>query len=123
MSLFGPLWMHHQNESMAMERAASAKARGLDMSTYGTPLPGSKSESTTTINNTGGGFLRGALVTALTLATGAGGAVGLMKALAPAVVPTLEKVSPKAAQLYDAVIEEQQPDGSWKQIERKHLTP
>lgn len=80
-SWFAPLLIHNHNQQTAMMRAAAARAQGLDPEVYGVPLPGSN--VTTTVNNTGGGLVKGAVLAAIMLVVGALGAAGLGKVLSP----------------------------------------
>jgi hypothetical protein len=110
-----------------MIRAAAAKAQGLDPNVYGVPLPGS---NVTTTNNQSG-FVKGALISAAMIAGGAG-ASSLLPAIQSAITgqpaavskpvtgqPTTASNKPTTA--YEAVIEQQQPDGTWKQIGSQKL--
>lgn len=134
---------HNLNQQQAMQRAVQAQAQGLDPAAYGTVYPGSTvttTHNTTTTNNTGSGILKGALLsTALLTAGTVGGGLGLLHlnskpagqegaVVTPAPVPppqVREKVItvPGATQDWDAVYEELQPDGTWRQIKRERLTP
>jgi hypothetical protein len=142
-SWFAPLLIYGQNQQTALTRAATAKANGLDPNIYGLPMPGSTVTNTTT--NTGGGLLKGALLSAGMLASGAAATVGGQKLVAPPTVnvPAIVATAPAtlfppaptapvatspapvapATPAWDAIYEEQQPDGTWKQIKREHLTP
>jgi hypothetical protein len=120
-SWFAPLWIHNHNQQTAAIRAAAAKAQGLDPNVYGVPLPGSN--VTSTVNQSARGFLPGAIVTALALAGGGAGALGLREGLGRIPPAVAQPAQPAPAQAWDAVTEEQQPDGSWKQIRREHLKP
>jgi hypothetical protein len=128
-----PLLIHNQNQNTAMIRAAAAKAQGLDPNIYGVPLPGS---NVTTTNNQSG-FVKGALISAAMIAGGAG-ASSLLPAVtsaisgtpaaatkpataAPATTPVASNQKPTTA--YEAIIEQQQPDGTWKQISSQKLEP
>lgn len=111
---------HGHNQQQALERAAQAQALGLDAAKYGAPFPGAQVNMTTT-HNTTGGWLKGALLGASLLAAGVGAGLvanGALKPTAPAATPAVE---PAAIDGWDAIYEEQQPDGSWKQIRREHL--
>lgn len=121
-SLAAPLLIHNQNQAAAMTRAAAAQGLGLDPATFGTPFPGS---TITTTNNQTAGWLKGALLGAGLLAGGSAAGLGAAKALTqPAAVQTTPQPIPSApGQAWDAITEEQQPDGSWKQIKRERLTP
>lgn len=126
-SLFAPLVLHNLNQQQAMHRAVQAQSQGLDVTTYGSPFPGSTVTHNTTTNNSGG-ILRGALVGAMMLLAGGAGTVGVSKMLSPSQTPT-PPVQPSGAgqtakpAAWDAIIEQQQGDGSWKQIGQQHLQP
>jgi hypothetical protein len=125
-----PLLIHNQNQNTAMIRAAAAKAQGLDPNVYGVPLPGS---NVTTTNNNSSGFIKGALLSAAMIASGAG-ASSLLPAITSAISnrpsassqpatsqPAADSRKPVAA--YEAIVEQQQPDGTWKQISSQKLEP
>ena len=125
------LLVHERNQQQAMQRAAQAQAQGLDPGTFGVPFPGGV-VTTTTTNNTGISPIKAALVSAALLAGGAGGTLGLIGALSPskpvvttpAPAPATPAPTVKApAQAWDAITEEQLPDGSWREIKREHLQP
>ena len=136
---FQALLAHERNQQGAMQRAAQAQAQGLDPAAFATPFPGAHITNTTT-TNTGGGILKGALIAAL-MAVGGGAATWGLLSGGPAVkapveheaklkpfVPqpptkTTPSPSPSSPSLYDAVYEEQQPDGTWKEIKRERLKP
>ena len=134
---FGALLVHNQNQSAAMQRAASATAMGLDPTTYGVPLPGS-TVTTTTTNNTGSGLIKGAILAAALLVGGGAGTLGVSNLLttktaapvattptvttsatpgtSPAkapITPTPTTTPPDASIIY---FEQQQPDGTWKAV-------
>lgn len=127
------LLAHERNQQGALERAAQAQAQGLDAAQFATQFPGSTVVTTT--NHTGGGYLRGALLAAGLLTAGAGAGIALKPAagetkppataLQPAAGATKPPNGPTrpAGSAYDAVVEEQQPDGSWKEVTRQRLTP
>ncbi|MCP9473347.1 MAG: hypothetical protein NNA30_11495 [Nitrospira sp.] len=62
--------LHHYAESLAIDRAAQAKGYGMSSGDVVSRFAGN---STTTVNNTGGGFVRGALTAALVAGLAAGG--------------------------------------------------
>lgn len=112
------------NQQQAMQRAVMARAQGLDPEKYGAVYPGSTVTNTTTNHNSGNGILKGALLSAAMLATGGAGTFGVVKMLTPtaAVVSPATKEPPAGkANHYDAITEELQPDGTWKQIKRERL--
>jgi hypothetical protein len=122
--MFAPLLIHGLNQQGALQRAASAKALGLDPAAYGTVYPGSTVTNTT--NNTGGGYLKGALLAVVLLAAGGATAAGLLRCLPPrpgAPAPPAATAAPSTRSgAWDVITEEQQPDGTWKQIQRQRLT-
>jgi hypothetical protein len=105
------------NQAAAMTRAAAAKAQGLDPNIYGVPLPGSN--VTTTTNNSGMGWLGVTVLTLGSLAAGAA-AVGALTSKVPSPLPAQESplTKPKA---YIGIYEQQQPDGTWKELKREPL--
>ncbi len=122
------LLAHNHNQQQAMQRAVQAKAQGLDPEVYGTVFPGSVvTTNTTNNNNTGSGYLKGSLLTAALLAAGGTGSyliskpVADVKQVAP-VTPVVSNTKTKTTE-YDAVYEELQPDGTWKQVKRERLKP
>jgi hypothetical protein len=129
-----PLLIHNQNQNTAMIRAAAAKAQGLDPNIYGVPLPGS---NVTTNNNNSSGFIKGALLSAAMLAAGAA-AGNRLPAFGPpkaeqsassqpaASQPSVDSRGPRADSrraAYEAIVEQQQPDGTWKEISSQKLEP
>jgi len=136
-SWFAPLLIHHQNQSEAMLRASAAKAHGLDPTSFGTPFPGGTVSNTTTNNTKAGGWgwLFGPILGAGLLAAGGSAALTMAKptptpaapmvSSSPTTTPTTSATSspasPQAERHWDAITEELQPDGTWKQIRREHL--
>jgi hypothetical protein len=119
-SWFAPLLIHGQNQQTAMMRAAAAKAQGLDPSIYGTPLPGS---TVTTTNNVRGGWgwLPAVALGACVAAAGVLGGLQLAPKPSPAPAPVLGGPGATGGALYDEVSQEQQPDGSWKEVGRQRI--
>lgn len=75
-----------------------------------------------------------AALAGLALVAGGGATLGLMSLLKPTVpvpvvapapspTPVQTSVPATAASAFDAVTEEQQPDGTWKEIKRERLNP
>lgn len=119
--LFIPLQIHGLNQHEALQRAVIAKANNLDPATYGTPYPGgSNSSNTTTTTHTVGGVAKGVLLTAGLIAA-AGAGVGVTKMLQPSQSPVTAQ--PVGGEAYDAIVEEQQLDGSWKPISKTRINP
>lgn len=121
---FWALLAHERNQQGALQRATQAQAQGLDPAPFAAPFPGANIVTTTT-NNTGGGLVKGALLAATLAAAGGAATWGLMgqptsnnksEIKAPAVSP----VTGKATE-YDAVYEEKQADGTWKETKRERL--
>ena len=111
------------NQQQAMQRAVVARAQGLDPEVYGAVYPGSTVTTNTTTHNSSSGLIKGALLSAAMLSAGGAGVFGVVKTLTPAEV-TLPTITPKTKQIdYDAIYEELQPDGTWKQIKRERLRP
>jgi hypothetical protein len=109
-----PLLIHNQNQVTAMTRAAAAKAQGLDPALYGTPLPGSN--VTTTTNHSGMGWLPATVLTLGSLLAGGVTASALMRT-----TPSPPANSVPAAKSWIGVYEQQQPDGTWKEVKRENL--
>lgn len=121
------------NQQSAMQREVMAKSQGLAPEKYSQVYPGSTVTNTTTNNNTAGGLLKGALLSAAMLATGGAGVAGLAVALRPSEKEKIEVATPTPStpapispatpkvRHYDAITEELQPDGTWKQIKRERL--
>jgi hypothetical protein len=117
------IFAHNHNEVTRMARAAQAKQLGLPPSEFATPYPGTQQSVVT--NNTGGGLVKGAVLSAVLLAGGAGAGLGVRQATSPAAVqdnPAATQPAPAAKQqAYDAVWQELQPDGTWKEVRRQRL--
>jgi hypothetical protein len=121
---FAPLLTHHLNESAAMNRAAVAKEMGLDPEAYGSTYPGATiSPTTTTITHQASGVLKGIVLGAALLGSG-----GVLSGLAltslfkppgpPNVAPGAHAAVPMSAGAQWEILEQQQPDGTWKEIGR-----
>lgn len=117
---FAPLLTHHLNESAAMNRAAVAKQMGLDPEAYGSTYPGATiSPTTTTITHQASGVLRGIVLGAAILGSG-----GLLSGLAltnlfkPPVPPNVAPGAPMNGGSQWEILEQQQLDGTWKEIGR-----
>lgn len=126
------LLVHNQAEQLRINRDVQRKRLGVVQTEL--PYPGavSGSNNPTVVQNTGGGIVKGAALAAALLTAGGGGALGLAKMLAPAptiapapVVSPLPAPAPVPAPgvqpAFDEVTEQQLPDGSWKEIGRRHL--
>lgn len=84
-SAFATMWGHHLNESMAMDRAFTAKARGLDETQFANPFT---QQNVTNVSNTQPasplrGLLIGAALATTLLGTGGLGGFALTSLLAP----------------------------------------
>ena len=118
------LLVHGHNQQQALQRAVQAQAQGLDPVAYGTPFPGANVTTTTTTNNSGGGFVKGAVLAAVLTAAGGAATWGLSQGALPALpAGKLPVVKEGKAPSYDAIYEEQQPDGTWVQTKRERLQP
>lgn len=138
---FRSILAHNYNEQSALHRAMQAKAIGLpEPEKYASVLPGSNQTETNnvTINNSGAGMLKGAILGTALLVGGGGTAAGLAKILTGAptapttAVPaqeaskaepatTVPPVAVQKQQAWDAIYEEKQADGTWKQVKRERL--
>jgi hypothetical protein len=122
---FAPLLTHHLNQSAAMNRAVVAKEMGLDPQAYASTYPGATiSPTTTTITHQAGGVLRGIVLGAAIL--GSGGllsGLALSSLLKPSASPTsiapgTPVAPPPNGGSQWEILEQQQPDGTWKEIGR-----
>ncbi len=116
-SWFAPLLIHGLNQHQALQRATVAKMQGLDPKEFGTVFPGSTVTTTNNIRPTIG-WLLGPILGVLLAATGAAG-LYLLTHQAGKVLP--QPAAAGETEKWDAIYEEQQPDGSWKTIRRDHL--
>lgn len=141
------IFAHDYGEKMRINRALYRKKMGLEQDDI--PYPGALKDSnnetvTNNFNYYGGGILKGMLIAAA-MGTGLGGAAlgayQLLKGAAPANPavapanpsqgssgpPTAKEGPPgkdgkdSPVQAWDAIYEEQQPDGTWKQVRRERL--
>lgn len=112
------IFAHNHAEQLRIQREVQRKQLGLESQDY--PYPGAVqgSNNPTTIH-VSGGWLKGALLGAALLSGGAAAGTAWLKQAPP---PGESNGSP-ADQAYDAVYEQQQPDGSWRQIKRERLKP
>lgn len=113
LSAMGALLGHERNQLGALQRAAQAKAMGVsEPEKYGTLFPG----STITTTNNNGSWLKGALLGAAMLGTGAAGAAGLTGVFNKRAAEPPAVVSREGEE--DVIEEEEQKDGSWKEVRR-----
>lgn len=123
---FQALLFHGANQQQALQRAVQARAQGLPPEQYGTPLPGTTHNTYhVTESSESGGWVKGAILTALLLGASGMGAWVLVRgtqAPQPSQAPAPPAVPPAAREgAWDALYEEQQPDGSWKLLKRERL--
>lgn len=125
-SWLADIFAHNHAEQLRIQREVQRKTLGIQQQDY--PYPGAvtSSNNPTTVYNTGAGYVKGALLASALLMGGGAATIGLMQGRtpsAPAVGPVVPAtpMSPTKGQDFDAVYEEQQPDGSWKEIRRDHL--
>ena len=114
------LFAHNYAGQLRIAREVQRKNMGLQQ--VDMPYPGSSQDaSQTTINQTGNGWLKGAVVGAALLGGGTAAGIGAMQSLqkTPAVVAPMPPVDPRTA--YDAIYEQQQPDGTWVEVRRERL--
>ncbi len=138
----GQQWTWHAGQTLQLQRAAVAKGYGLRPEDYVSPMPGSSTTVSITAPQAAaeapapappagmGSWVKAALLGGALLATGAAGTTALVVGLrpgtavvapAPSTVPTTAATGKTGA--WDAITEEQQPDGSWKTIKRERLVP
>ncbi len=120
------VFVHHHAERLKTNRAIERKAMGVTDVTD-LPYPGAVSGSAnTTTNNSSGGWLKGALLASLLLAGGGAAGLGVSALTTASSAPTVTPATPPAAsspagKKYQAIYEQQQPDGSWKTIKTEPL--
>jgi len=105
------------SEKQRIQRAAMATGLGMNPEQYARPFPGSN--TTVTNYHQSGGNGTKILTTLALLTAGLGGGWLIGNSLRPetAVAPVT------ASEELEAVYEEQQPDGSWKEVKRESLKP
>lgn len=127
------VFTHNYAEQLRIHRAVQRKRLGVDHQ-EDTPYPGAVAGShnpTVTIHNTGGGLMKGVLLSAALLTGGSAAGLGAARLLTPrpaaAVAGEVAAPAPPAGaakdQAYDAIYEVRQPDGTWRQVKRERLTP
>lgn len=103
-SAFATLWGHHLNQSFAMDRAFTAKARGLDEDKFATPF----TQHVTNYQNTQSpsplrGLLSGAALAAALLGGGGIGGFLLSNWLSPK--PEAQTVEKLTKEVWDSSVE------------------
>lgn len=106
-------------EKQRIQRAAMATGLGMNPEQYARPFPGSNT-TVTNYHQSGGGNAGKILTTAALVAAGLGGGWMIGNTMRPT-TPAATLTVP--AEELEAVYEEQQPDGSWKEVRRESLKP
>lgn len=115
---------HNHAEGLRTRRAVERKALGVDVTDL--PYPGAVAGSGNSVINNAAGFLKPAILGAALLAGGAAGTLGLTALTGLTQPPSAPQLTPPPvlrdpAKAYDAIYEQQQPDGTWKELKREHL--